>query len=106
LNVESRDDEFRHGGGVTTTEMAVGKYRKRLLQSCAIGMVLGAVGIEILRLTYMQILQELVRASIANWWLIPSIVVLVGLAVIINRPRRKRARQRAKQEVQKQSEKQ
>lgn len=88
--MESRDDEFRHGQGITTTEMAVGKYRKRLLQSCGIGIVLGMLFLGVIERTYTQILQGLWTISVANWWLIPSFVVILGVVIIINWPRKRK----------------
>lgn len=84
------DDEFGHGQGVTTTEMAVAKYRKRLMQSCGVGIVLGMIGLYVVERTYMQILLGLWDLELRNWWLAPAIGLIAVPVIYLNRPKRRK----------------
>jgi len=61
-----------------------------MLKANGMGIVEGIILGLVIERTYMQILATLLHASISNWWLIPSIIVIIGLGIIINRPRRRK----------------
>jgi len=76
----------------TTTEMAVDQYRKRLMQAWTIGLFMGGILVLVGFVTdwYLQILFGFGRLLVAQWWLGPSIALLVGLVIYLNRPRKKK----------------
>jgi len=72
--------------------MAVDQYRKRLMQAWTIGLFMGGILVLVGFVTdwYLQILFGFGRLLVAQWWLGPSIALLVGLVIYLNRPRKKK----------------
>jgi hypothetical protein len=73
-----------------TTTLDYWDYWRNMLKANGMGIVEGIILGLVIERTYMQILATLLHASISNWWLIPSIIVIIGLGIIINRPRRRK----------------
>ena len=75
-----------------TTTMPLRDYWSNLLKACFfVGFPFGVIVTLIAFLTdwYMLLLKDFWSLCLANWWLLPSIILIVVLTVYLSHPRKK-----------------
>jgi hypothetical protein len=75
-----------------TTTMDLHDYWKKLAKACGVGFIGGGITIAVLERTWLMIVLGMWDLELRNWWLAPSVIFIVWLIYMVNRPKRRKIR--------------